>query len=309
LATRILVREGFVGSLKQAFQKLADNAKQWVMKKSAELAKKASDAIKALVVPAGVKDFLDSFRQQENGADVEQLVAALPFAGDLQALRNVENVDIPSMMQPTSESLSYDDARLGYVLAEEKYVQNMQRFVQKLNEAVIATVVSGWYAVSKTVITTCSLLIFALEGAAKVAGMLGIKKVEHFLESLAKKLEHVEEWFVEKVIFPAPMQYAAYLAFVRGKKAATKTSQDVLSYREFMSRENEETRESVLKGLKVALLVFIVIEALLHVAHAIVDFFKNISGSLGQIVHGVEHAGLEGRSAAKIGKDLTKVQA
>jgi len=159
---------------------------------------------------------------------------------------------------------------------------------------------------SKTVVTTCSLLVFALEGAAKISAMLGLKKVEHFLESLAEKLEKVEEWFIEKVVFPAPIQYAAYLALAGGKKVVSKSADKVLSYKEFNSPENKETKESVAKGLKIVLLVVIVSEALLHIGHAVFDFFKNVKDSLVQIAHGAEHVGLETRGAVRLGGELAK---
>lgn len=303
LARGILMREGILDVIKQPFQKLAGKAKEWVLEKSTELAKKVSEALASLQVPSSITSFLDSLKQQEGGADAEQLIAALPFADEINDLKQAADTDIASMLTQTTESMSYEDARLGYILAEEKYAQNVERLAQRLNEIAI---ISTWYAVSKTIITTASLMVFAIEGAAKLAEMLGFKKVAHFLEGAAEKIEHVEEWLVAKVIFPAPVQYAAYLAFMGGKKVVTKSSEKILSFKEFQAPENKEMKETTIKGLKIALLAAVVIEALAHIGHALVEFLKNVKGSALEIAKGAKHAGLEARGIAKTGAEISR---
>lgn len=306
LSRGILMREGILDVIKQPFQKLAGKAKEWVLEKSTELAKKVSEAIASLQVPTSVTSFLDSLKQQEGGVDPAQLIASLPFADELNDLKQAADVDMASMLTQTTESISYEDARMGYVLAEEKYAQNVERLVQRLDEIAI---ISTWYAVSKTIVTTASLIIFAIEGTAKLAEMLGLKKVAHFLESLAEKIEHVEEWLVAKVIFPAPVQYAAYLALMGGKKVVTKSSERILSFKEFQAPENKEMKETTIKGLKIALLAVVVIDALVHIGHAVVEFLKNVKGSAVEIVKGAKHAGLESRGIARIGAELARGEA
>lgn len=306
LARGILIREGFIDAIKKPFQKLAGKAKEWVLEKSSELAKKVSEALSSLSVPNDIKAFFATLQAQEGGASVEELVSSLPFASQIEDMKKAADVDVVSMLSTTAEAKSFEDARLGYVLAEEKYAQDIERLSQKLHEI---AVISTWYAVSKTVVTTASLLIFALEGAAKLADMLGIKKLAHFLEGLAQKIEHVEEWFIEKVAFPAPVQYAAYLAFTGGKKVVTKSSEKILTYKQFHAPENKDTKEKIVKGLKIALLVVVVSEALLHIGHALVDFLQNIKKSVIEIVKAAEHAGLESRGIARIGAELARGEA
>jgi hypothetical protein len=301
LAKKILIQEGFLDSFKNAFSKLKDEAKKWVLDKATEIAKQLAGALKSIQVPEDVKGFLDSLSQQEGGATVEELVKLLPFSEELSELEKAKDLDMSSLVSAQTEGLSYSDLRFEVMLSEEKYVS--RRRPQRLNESLIGASVGAWYALTKTVVTTCSLTVFALETAAKMSSFLGFKKAEHFFEKLAQKLEHAEEWFVKKVAFPAPIQYAAYLAFV-GIKKAKGDSQKVLSFKEFQT--DKEMKENVVRGLKIALLLFIVAEALLHIGHALMEFFENVKKSVSQIVHSAEHVGLETRSAARAGAELAR---
>jgi hypothetical protein len=300
LAREILIREGIFDSLKNAFSRLKDDAKRWVLEKAAELSKNISGVLGSLVLPGDVTSFLDSLAQQEGGASVEELMGYLPFVAELQDLEKEKSLDIASLISTTSEGSSYDSLRFDSLMTEERF---LTRKKQSLNEGVLTVSIGAWYTLSKTVVTTCSLTAFALEQAASMAKFLGFKKLEHVLESIAKKIEHAEEWFLKKVAFPAPVQYAAYLAFTGAKKIRG-DAQKFLSFKEFQA--DKELKENVIKGLKIALLLTIVVEALSHIGHALMDFFENVKKSAMQIVHGIEHVGLETRSAAKTGAELAK---
>lgn len=306
LSRKILVKEGFLDVFKKPFQKLSSEAKKWVTEKSTELAKKISDSLASLVVPEDLKTFLTLMSQQEGGVSVEELKGYLPFAKDLEELSKLKDVDFASMASTTSECISYDDMRFAYLMAEEKYVMRSDKLSapRYLNEGIVTTVVGTWYTVSKTVVTTCSLMVFALEAAAKLSAYLGFKKLEHVLEGLAKKLEHVEEWFLKKVTFPEPVQYAAYLALQAARKVKGTAKEKTLSFKEFQA--DKEVKEAVLKGLKIALLVTIVVEALVHLGHSLLDFFKNVKKSVAEMIKAGEHIGLETRGIAKIGSELAR---
>jgi len=307
LSRQILVQEGFMDSIKKPFQKLGEKAKAWVTQKSTELAKKATEAVKSLQLPDDMKSFLASVESQEGGTDIKGLAQSIPgLSESMSSLEELKGIDFMSLIEAAqTESYSIDSARLDIILAEEKYEQKLESMRTRLSEAVVVTAISVWYGFSKTVVTTLGLLVFLLEGGAKLCKVLGLKKAEHVLEKVAHFLEKIEDWFVAKAIFPAPVQYAAYLALSGGKKLAGK-KEKTLSFKEFQSPENKETKESVIKGLKIALLCVIIVEALLHVAHALHDFFENLYKSAEKVLHAGEAAGIEGRGIAKLGAELGK---
>jgi hypothetical protein len=308
LSRQLLMQEGFTDFVKKPFQKLSDKAKEWVAQKSSELAKKAVEAVNSLKVPEDMRKFLTDLKSQEGGVDIDELTAMIPGLSEGMAqLESVKDLDLSSSVEDTkNESVSLDEAKLSYILAEEKYLQKLEGLRQRINESIVLAAVSAWYAFSKTVVTTLGLIIFLLEGGAKIAKLLGFKKAEHLLEKIAHFTEKIEKWFLAKAIFPAPVQYAAYLALQGAKKVAGKEGK-VLSIKEFQAPENKEVKEQVLKGLKIALLCVIVVEALTHLMHALHEFFENIYHSAAKALHAGEHAGLEGRNIVKLGGELSKI--
>lgn len=315
LARQVLVQEGFLDAIKEPFKKLGDKAKKWVVEKSNELVAKIKEAIGSLKVPDDMKEFLESVEGQEGGVSVEELVKMVPGLEEGKAtLDKIKEIDFKELVESSkNESYTLASARMDCVLAEERHMQRLERkMVGLLKEAVTLAALGAWYAFSKTVITTLSLIIFVTESVEKITKLLGLKKVSEVFKKIAHFLEKIEDWFVAKAIFPAPVQYAAYLALTGVKKIAGKAGgEKVLSFKEFQSPENKETREKVLKGLKIVLLCVIIVEALIHFAHALQNFVKEvveseIIKSAKEMMHAGEHAGLEGRGAVKTAVGLGK---
>ena len=175
LSRRVLVQEGFLDAVKNPFKKLGDKAKEWVMEKSTELASKAVEAAKALKVPDDMKQFISDVESAEGGVPMSQLMSMAPGLSDSKAeLEALKDLDLKQLIeQPTTkaESFSYSDARLAYILAEEKYLQKVER--SPLNESVLMGALGAWYTFAKTVVTTLGLVVFLLEGGEKITKMLG----------------------------------------------------------------------------------------------------------------------------------------
>lgn len=309
LSRQILVQEGFFDSVKRPFKKLSDKAKKWVLEKSAELAKKVSEASSQLQVPEDMKTFISSIEKQEGGISLDDLSKMIPgLAEGRSSLEKIKAVDFKALAAANTpvKTESYTNmVALEYLLAEERHEQRLERHKATLNESVLLGAMSAWYTFSKTVVTSLSLVIFLVEGAEKITKLLGMKKATDVFKKIAHFLEKVEEWFVAKAIFPAPVQYAAYLALVGAKKVAGK-AEKILSFKEFQSPDNKELKEKVIKGLKIALLCVIVGEALVHIAHALESFFHDIVKSAKDILHAGEHAGIEGKNIAKAGAEISK---
>ena len=312
LSRQVLVQEGFLDSIRQPFKKLGAKAKKWVLEKSAELAKKVSEASSQLKVPEDMKEFLSAVSKQEGGVSLEEMVKMVPGLAEGKAsLEKIKEIDFKelagmgSSASPKSESY-VSLVNLEYLLSEERHAQRLERTSKDpLNESVVLGALSAWYTFSKTVVTSLSLVIFLIEGAEKITKLLGMKKASGVFKKIAHFLEKIEEWFVSKAIFPAPVQYAAYLALAAAKKVTGKTDK-VMSFKEFQSPENKETKEKVIKGLKIALLCVIVAEALAHIVHALDTFFHDIAKSAKDIFHAGEHAGIEGKNIAKAGAEISK---
>lgn len=303
-----LIQEGLLDVLKAPFKKMSDKAKKWVLEKATELAQKSSEELQDLKVPDDMREFLASVQQQEGGVSIDEMIGMIPgLADSKEILDSLKDVDFVEMLDASkNESIDFNNARLSYVLAEEKYAQKTEDR-DRLDESIALTAATAWYAFAKTVVTTLGLVIFLAEAGEKIMDMMGFKKVGHFLKKVAHFLEKIEEWFMTKAIFPAPVQYAAYLAFTGGKKAIGKgKGQKVLSFKEFQSPENKETKEKVLKALKIALLCVVVVEALMHIGHALQELYHNVLKSAKSLVSGVEHAGIETRNIARVGAELGK---
>lgn len=310
LSRQVLVQEGFLDTIKQPFKKLGEKAKKWVLEKSSELAAKIKEMTGSLQVPEDMKEFVSAIPKQEGGVSMDELIKMVPgLAEGKSNLDKIKEIDFKELTEASTKNESYDlaSARLEYIISEEKYVQNIARVSGLLKESVALGAISAWYTFSKTVITSLSLLIFVIEGAEKVTKLLGLKKAANVFKKIAHFLEKVEDWFVSKAIFPAPVQYAAYLALTGAKKLAGKsTGEKTLSFKEYQSPENKETREKVVKGLKIALLSVIVVEALVHLAHALNGFFSDMFKSAKEMLHAGEHAGIEGRNVAKTAGEIGK---
>lgn len=312
LSRQVLMQEGVWDKIKAPFKKLSDKAKAWVLEKAKEMAAKASEAVGKLQLPEGMKEFIDAIPQQEGGVSRDELVKMVPGLAEgaqgIEVLKQVELKDaVAEGPVATAEAYTFDAMRTAVMLSEEMHLQRPQPALEPLNESVLLSALGVWYTFSKTVVTTLGLLIFVLEAAEKVCKYLKLEKAKKVLAKIVHFLEKVEKWFIEKAIFPAPVQYAAYLALAGGKKAVGKTGgEKVLSFKEFHDPKNKQTRENVVKGLKIALLCVIVVEALVHLFHTITEFFHNIGKSVQDLAHAGEHAGLETRNIAKTGGEIAK---
>jgi hypothetical protein len=184
---------------------------------------------------------------------------------------------------------------MSLILLEEEYIQNQPKHI--ISESVIGTIAGAWWTATKTVVGVCGMISFACSGAEKIAKYLNFEKLAKFFEKCHHFTENVEEYFLEKVAFPAPVQYAAYRALWAIKHKGEKG--EAIDFKSFKSEEGKEERDASLKTLKAAVISVLVVEALTHLIHGLIEFFKAAHHSVAETMQAGVHVGTETSNLSK----------
>lgn len=317
LARDLLIQEGFTDALKSPFKKLGEKAKKFVIEKAEEILAKIQSSVKSIGKGSAdqYKQFFSSMEKEEGGMSFDELVASTPEYAKLQeeskTLLGVEAEDIMPAGGASTKKESFDLAQLrtSLILLEEKYLQRQESTSRSLlRESVIATVAGAWWASVKTVVATCGLLGWAAGALSTLCKKLGFESAAKFFEKADHFLHHVEEFFLSKVAFPLPVQYAAYRAMAAGKgmidKARGKKGSDheVLDFAKFKSPEGKEERAATIKAIHTAVVAVLVIDAIVHLFHSMATFLKAVTKTASELTHAAAHTGVEASNLAKVGR-------
>jgi len=300
LARQHLVNEGFFDSVKNPFKKLGEKAKKLISKKAEEILSKLEGATESLKKNEEAEQFLKNLSKEKGGMSPKELISSVPELSELQKqVVSIKKDNLSDLMKNSSvKEGSLDELRLSLILAEEKYEQ--KNSLNIISESVVAAVAGAWWGATKTVVGVCGLMTFACEAGSKVAKYVGFEKVAKKLSEWGHFAHHVEELFLKKIAFPVPVQYAAYRALWAIKHKGK--GGEALSFEQFKSKEGDEERDATIKALKTAIIFVLVIEALTHIFHAVVEFFKS---SVHTVKAGLEaikdapHAGVEASNLSK----------
>ena len=323
LSREILIREGFMDAIKKPFTKLSEKAKKWVSEKVSEVIAKLKEAAGQLTKPEGLEDFWSKFQTVEGGMSREELASTVgiaKLADDLSKEKITAELDtaITSPANIKAESISFEKLKLDCILIEEEYHQSLSKTNSILTEAIVTTLLAGWWTVTKTVIGTAGIVITSLKIAAKIFKYFKKDEVAKKLEHYAHVLHELEIKFAKVFVYPAPVAYAAYVAasaLKKGVAAATdKQAERLLKYNEFNSPEHKEQKKAAEKLVHVALLSVIVIEAITHLVHAVHEIMTHTAQAVKTVAHSGAEIGIEGSgvvkgagTAAKAGTDIARV--
>jgi hypothetical protein len=303
------LEEGFIDSLKGPFRKLTEKVKTWILEKSSEMVQKASSAADDLHAPDDMKKFLKGIEGQEGGATMRELISMVPGLSDSEdMLDSLKGIDFSGEASATTvESSDFESLKMSHILSEERYLQHQEGSISRVNESVLGTAVVSWYTFAKTVIGSLKLVAFLLGGGEKICKLMGMKNLSERLKKLERLFDSAEGWFISRVAFPVPVQYAAYLSLMGLKRRASK-AENILSFAEFQSPDNKALRDKTVKTLKIALLCVIVSEALFHVVQALSGFFQSVYKTASEAMHAGETAGIEGKNVARVGAEIFKTR-
>ena len=341
LAQEYLINEGFLDKLKEPFKKLNEKAKKYIAEKAEETLGKLSASMDSLKSNDDFKKVLSLFEQEENGLSFEELIASSPEASKLKEVAdNIKAIEFEGLMKKSEksveESMSFYHLKMSTILLEENFLQKeeIKTFYEKMkiNEsvtAVISTVISGWWMLIKGIVSVAGLLHFALEQGSKLAKYMGFETAAEKMKSWAHHVHHAEHWLLEKVAFPTPVLYAAYLALgkLKGVKNTIKAKMDkgnkekdekdeeakgpVLTYEQFKSTEGKQEKEAALVGLKSVIIAILLFEAISHLAHGIKSFFQAMLDSAHDALHSgkdvanyASHTGSEVSAGAKAARSF-----
>jgi hypothetical protein len=333
LAQEYLINEGFLDKLKEPFKKLNEKAKKYIAEKAEETLGKLSAAMDSLKSNDDFKKVLSLFEQEENGLSFEELIASSPEASKLKEIAgNIKAIEFEGLMKKSEksveESMSFYHLKMSTILLEENFLQKeeIKTFYEKMkiNEsvtAVISTVISGWWALVKGIVSVAGLLHFALEQGSKLAKYMGFETAAEKMKYWAHLLHNAEHWLLEKVAFPTPVLYAAYLAIgkLKGvkntvKKAVNKGDKEkdekaegsVLTYEQFKSTEGKQEKEAALVGLKSVIIAILLFEAISHLAHGIKSFFQAMLKSANDALHVGSEVSAGAKAAGSFAKAAEK---
>lgn len=297
LARQHLMNEGLFDSIKNPFKKLGEKAKKLISKKAEEFLSKLKEASKSLKGNDEAKNFFKKLESQEGGQSFKEIISSVPEYSELsKQVSFIKSHNVADLLKSsTVKEGSFDDLNMSLILLEEEYIQKQPQHI--ISESIIATIAGAWWTATKTVVGVCGMISFACSGAEKIAKYLNFEKLAKFFEKCHHFTENVEEYFLEKVAFPAPVQYAAYRALWAIKHKGEKG--EALDFKTFKSDEGKEERDAALKSLKAAVITVLVVEALTHLIHGLVEFFKAAQHSVAETIHAGVHAGTETSNLSK----------
>lgn len=318
LARQYLVQEGLLDSLSSPFKKLSDKAKKTVASKAEEAIEKIKPYLQKLSNIESAKTFLNNYTSQEGAVPLKQLVSTMNLDDLRSQAEKIKDMDFKTLASKKSknsdvkEGMSYYDFRMSLILLEEEHNQKYGQRV--LNESLIAAGVALWWASVKGFVGICGVANLVLSIGIKISKFTGLDDLAWGLEKLKKFVHKIEEFALEKVAFPKPVQYAAYRAihFAKDKIDKVKKKEgpgEALSYDHFLSPEGKEEREAALTTLKMAIIVSLFAEALQHIFHGLTSLLKSFSEAshhAGDIASSVQHAGIEGAELTKTAKAVSR---
>ena len=174
----------------------------------------------------------------------------------------------------------------------------------------------AWWTIVKLGAGIFGTLNLAFTILGKIFKFFGKDKVAADCVVTAHEIHHFERMFLSAAVYPAPVQYAAYVAASGLKKGVAKMkgkeTEKFLSYAEFNSPEHAEEKEAAQDLCHVMLMVAIIVEAAGHVTHAAHDalsgIWKSFSGLHASAEIGVETAGAAHAAggALRAGTDIVK---
>ena len=322
LSRQRLVQEGILDTIAAPFSKLKEKAKKEVMAQVDKIVAKIKDLInnineniKGKLSELGFNEFLQTFKSTEGSEDIRGLVDDAGFSKELKEL-------IAAKSELKSESLvlvknrlvenkipTYDEIHLAFSLMEKKSSDRSKKLLEineVLNESLltevvvegITLIVTKWWAIVKAVTLVLGSLALSCKALAYIFNkVLGKKEWGEKFEHYEHMFHELEEKALKVLVYPAPVSYAAYVAISKIKKIPTVT------YEEFNSKEHEKEKKAAEKILHIAVLSAIIMEAVLHIGHALYEFGHSAADAMKKISFGAYEVGKEaGGIASKIGR-------
>lgn len=310
LSRQVLIREGLADNLKTPFKKLNDKLKAEVVKKSKEVIEK----IKSMAADLkngplnDVKKFMDTLSTVDGGGTPEEIIKKVPeyaaLAEEIHSLSSVsiKDIVIPEESKTKTEGLShqYHDFRLQLLLIDEELNQSLRAHSSSeiLSESVIATAFAAWWTFEKTVVGGLGIIYWVIKIIAVIFKKFGWANASNKCYDYAKKVHHVEESIMELTAIPPQLQYAVYVAHqkISGKQP--------IDYKGFINPKNKETakmKKTIFHLLKFALFIPMIVEAVMHLAHA----FGSTFNSLQHLGTSAKYAGKSASETAAAAKSIT----
>lgn len=305
LARQYLLEEGIFDNLKKPFKQLGEKAKKYITEKSKEIMSKISSLSKSLKRNDGVDNFFKELERQENGKSFDELVSSVPEYSKIKKQTDeLKDLDFSELMKKpqVSEIVSLEDLRMSIILAEEKYDQKNEAGI--ITESVIGTAAALWWGSVKLVVGACGLISFACNSASKMCDYLSLNKASSVFKKIYHFVEHVEEFFLDKIAFPKPIQYAVFRAMWSIKHSH---KGEPLSYEKFLSDEGKEERDAAIKIIHTAVVFVLVVEALHHIVEGLIEFFHSMTSSFSDMVHAGAHAAEKGAHGGVEASNLSKI--
>jgi hypothetical protein len=316
-----LVQEGIFDVIAAPFSKLKEKAKKEVMSqvekvvaKIKELINNINENIKGKLSELGFNEFLQAFKSTEGSEDIKSLVDDAGFSKELKELiaakseLKTESLILVKNRLVENKVPTHDEIRLAFSLMEKKSVDRSKKLLE-INEVIneplltevvvegITLLVTKWWAIVKAVTLVLGSLALSCKALAYIFNkVLGKKEWGEKFEHYEHMFHEIEEKALKVLVYPAPVSYAAYVAISKIKKIPTVT------YEEFNSKEHEKEKKAAEKILHVAVLAAIIIEAVVHIGHALLEFSSNASDAMKKIGFGAYEVGKEaGGIASKVG--------
>lgn len=308
LSRQVLIREGILDNLKAPFKNLNDKLKAEVVKKSKEVV----DKVRSLAVDLkkgpldDIKKFTDTLSTVEGGGTPEDIIKSIPeyatLAKEIKGLSSLETKDIIITEESKTkyEGSSYHDFRLQLLLIDEELNQSLGSLSSSeiLSESIIATAFAAWWTFEKTVVGGLGIIYWVIKIIAAIFKKFGWSNAANKCYDYAKKVHHVEETIMELTAIPPKLQYAVYVAHqkISGKKP--------IDYKGFINPKNKEAakmKKTIFHLLKFALFVPMIVEAIMHLAHA----FGSTFNSLQHLGTSVKYAGKSASETAAAAKSIS----
>lgn len=319
----VLIQEGLLDSLKKPFKSLSDKIKKTIVEKSKEMMGKLKEIVKK--ISSGpmdeIKKFLEALKKQKGGVSSEDAAKQVPELAKLfDGLKSIKNTSLEEELasetpapqgSQKSDTKSESRFRMDLILLSEQYDQTHDGLFsqkQKINEVVataLATVAATWWTFMKTLVGVCGLTTLVLKILEKICDKLGYKNVQEKLHNIEHSVHEFEEIALEYTAFPAPIQYAAYLAF---NVVSGDVVESTLSYKEFTDENNKDGKKAkdiTFKVLKVAILAPLLVDAVTHLAHSLHGVFNSFSSTV-EVGTAAAHTGSESLAVGKTAAGIAK---
>jgi len=215
-----ILDEGLIDSLKAPFKKLGDKAKKAIAEKADQLLEKLKGSLQKLrELHEKSNPVLKFLEKQEGGASLKDIVSQSPLLSDAtSALATVNKGNVSKLAKSgasVKESFSLEEFKMFFILSEEEALQKSER--ASLNEQLLVEFVdpiSVWVSSIKIFVGICGIFEFGFKLSAKLAKMLGLEGLHDLFEKAEHAVEKIEKFITDKILFPLPLQYAAYRAFM-----------------------------------------------------------------------------------------------